>query len=420
MSYRFVPVLASTIFLFACGDDSGSMDAQGVPDAAVDASSVDASMADAGQDAAEADAQIEPRDAGTDTQDTGPTVMPKRLVIVHLPHGMVPERWTPSTTGRDFAFSDMIAPLEAIREDVTVVSGLDMILFDDDGGGRAPASHGYGIPALLTGVIGTEGESPTTARWFQGGRSSLDTLAADPSTPFDVVFLFTGTTNRFGFPYQLISWNGANDPREPMQPPEAYARVFGEMPMIPSDVAALEARALPYDDDVLPVIDVQFDLASAALRHGRTRAVTIQAGTDSTQAQFPSFGYADTWHEVTHSSRDPEGEARLVEIWAYFAGQILDLANELRAVPEGEGNMLDNTLIVWTSETGVAGSHRSTDIPVVLIGNLDGAIDSGQHVSVEDRYHTDLLLTLAQLFDPTLTSFGDPDQTTGPITEILN
>ena len=79
--------------------------------------------------------------------------------------------------------------------------------------------------------------------------------------------------------------------------------------------------------------------------------------------------------------------------------------------------MLDRSLVMWISETGEASSHSGHNIPVVLIGNLGGALRQGQYLQYVSRTQGDLLLTLAQVAGAT--TFGDPAIATAPLTELL-
>lgn len=411
------------VLLAGCGDDSPGMDAgvmtmdSGTSDASSDVRDnpvLDVGIADSGTDAG-ADAATDA--GGPDSADAPVVPPPKRLVVVYTPHGMIPERWTPSSTGRDFELSETLTPLSGFRDQITVISGLDLMPYD---GEFSSPVHGYGPSTLLTGVTGSEMPSTGLSPWFGGGRSSLDSLVSNGETRFDVAFLSAGRPLGDVLSPQYISWTERDSAREPMSPDVAFARLF-EGATSTAELEALELRALPYNRDAVPVIDVQFDIAAEALIRDVTRAVTIQTGISFLGEEFPSFGYTATWHELSHSAAfDPDAADAIVEIWAYHATQIAELASRLDGIAEGEGSMLDNTLIVWLSESGNTRTHGALDIPVVLIGNLDGAIDAGQHVAMgEGRYHTDLLLTLAQLFEPGLTSFGDARYETGPISEIL-
>jgi hypothetical protein len=395
------------------GNDAGSRaDAESRNDAgsALDgASSVDAASLDAGTD--------------------GGFTPPKRLVLVYFPAGVVGAAWRPSGGERDFTLSPILEPFEPLREKLLVVNGIDL---------RWPHTcdptlsfHGVGPALLFTGAVGAEAPSEAEHNnYFLGGGPSLDRVAASSETRLATLNL----TPEAGPPIipelrapHYVTWSAVDTLAMPLRPSDAFAAAFDGSPLTPELEALRDEIAAtdPLRNDSYPaVLRQSFAIAREALVHDLTRSVTLQLATYpsvrptwiTTPPELSSLG----WHDFTHYAfpSDSREAVVLTQLLRWVAQQVADFAASLDAIPEGSGTMLDNTLIVLMSSTGEAASHSADDLPVVILGNAGGELETGRFVTVE-RLHYDLLLTIAQRFDPTLTALGDETMTTGPITELL-
>jgi hypothetical protein len=103
----------------------------------------------------------------------------------------------------------------------------------------------------------------------------------------------------------------------------------------------------------------------------------------------------------------------------WHASELAYLADKLAQIPEGEGSVLDSTLIVWATEVSKGNSHSLNDIPYLLIGNAQGAIRGGQWLNFPGRSGNDLLVTIARAFDLPLEQIGEAGFTDGPLDELL-
>jgi hypothetical protein len=102
----------------------------------------------------------------------------------------------------------------------------------------------------------------------------------------------------------------------------------------------------------------------------------------------------------------------------YYASQVARMAQALEAVPEGDGTVLDNTLIAWSNEQG-RGDHSQRNIPVVLIGKAAGAIrQGGQLINQGDQVFNRLGCTILNAMGEPVDGFGDATSC-GPFPGIL-
>ncbi len=182
------------------------------------------------------------------------------------------------------------------------------------------------------------------------------------------------------------------------------------------------------------ILEAQFEIATAALLAGITRVVTLISGGGGQRfGSFPEFGIPDL-HGIGHggSFGGKTYEQCFVELRQFHTGLIAGLAKKLESVKEGDGTMLDNTLIVYLSDSG-DGHHPSLhEWPVVLIGNLGGKLKTAGRYMRFPAYGQKAHRTMANLYCTLLHAAGKPrdkfgvadiglkdiDQT-GPLSELL-
>ncbi|MDX1947575.1 MAG: DUF1552 domain-containing protein [Pirellulaceae bacterium] len=183
------------------------------------------------------------------------------------------------------------------------------------------------------------------------------------------------------------------------------------------------------------ILEAQFELAAAALVTGLTNVVTLTSGEGGQRfGKFPELGIPGL-HHIGHggSFEDKTAEQCFVELRQLHTRLIAGLADRLQSVPEGNGTMLDNTLIVYLSDSG-EGHHPSLyQWPVVLLGNLGGRLRAGNRYLDFPKYQVRGHRTMANLYCTLLHAVGQPrdsfgvadpglkdfDQT-GPLAELLS
>jgi hypothetical protein len=199
----------------------------------------------------------------------------------------------------------------------------------------------------------------------------------------------------------------------------------------------ITAQQLNSDTNFPLIAKAQMDSVAAALACDVTRVASIQFSSAQSGTVYNSFVDAD-WdnladdyhHGLSHLSVgwDQSADATqalaqqtLAKINVWLAGQIADLATTLNGYVEADGStLLDNTAIVWVSEISEGPTHRFVDMPFVVVGDMGGALKSGQHFAYDNaRAHNDLYVTLAQAMGVDLTSFGDPEYVQGALADFL-
>ena len=167
---------------------------------------------------------------------------------------------------------------------------------------------------------------------------------------------------------------------------------------------------------------LQMDLAAAALACDQTRIITIQWNYAESEHLFPFLGLSRNHHVISHDWQGTTGFEEYGQIHEWFGKQIAYLLERLESYREGEGTLLDNTVVFWGSEIGESTSHDLTRMPYVLAGGENTGLSTGRVVDYKNspKDNNQLLVSLAQLMGASeVESFGDESGATGPLPDLL-
>jgi hypothetical protein len=119
-------------------------------------------------------------------------------------------------------------------------------------------------------------------------------------------------------------------------------------------------------------------------------------------------------------SHDPDSntdtKAMLTKINNYLAGELAYIAKRLKSIPEGTGNMLDNTMILWCNELARGNSHSRNNETYVTVGKAGGAVKTGRYLKFATRTNTNnLMVSILNAYDNPTTTFGNPAYCTGAL-----
>jgi len=137
------------------------------------------------------------------------------------------------------------------------------------------------------------------------------------------------------------------------------------------------------------------DLQVLAWQTDMTRVCTFQIGHEMSGRAYPEVGFGDAHHSVTHHQGDPEKIAKTTQIKIFHTKMLAYYLDKLRATPDGDGSLLDHSMIVYGSALSDGNLHLYTDLPLLLVAGGVKGIKGGRHV----RYRggvpmTNLLLTM--------------------------
>ena len=402
-------------------------------------------------------------------------VPPKRLILMFSPHGTVHNNWVPSGTETNFTYGPILQPLERHKAKVTVVDGLR--IHNSGPGSDDPHSGGsvflWTGSELLPGTEFEHGcKCHSTHGWNSGpsvDQFIVDRLAQD--TPYRSIE--AGVAVGDVYPGRRNIYAGSGEPlTAEMDPYALFDRLFSDVDASSDELNALRLRRKSVIDVVSPQLEtlqskigardrykldahleslrqierrldgsivaceptspgnridhlandnfptiarLHIELLVHALRCDLTRIASLQlAKAENSEIRFTWVGVTTAHHALSHEDHNrTEVTDGITKIQKWHAEQLAYFLDLLDAVPEGNGTMLDNTLIVWGSENA-HGSHTWHPMPFVMAGGAGGAINTGRFLHYNEDSHCKLLVSICQAMGLSdVETFGNLDNTGG-------
>ncbi|MCB9681169.1 MAG: DUF1552 domain-containing protein [Alphaproteobacteria bacterium] len=355
---------------------------------------------------------------------------PRRFGLFYWGNGNLPDRWIPSQTGfgDDWALSEQLAPLASVKEQLTVVTGLDV---------KVPnvGPHLSGIVGMLTGMTPPDGEDdggypgPTLDRWLAqriGGTTrfrSIEAGAGSDGRSYEGAHQQSPAENSPYALYQRLFGAGFFEPgEEPIIDPTWALRrsvldaVAADADRMKTRVSAddrqrlqqhldgvreLELRLARLEDDPpdlascrrpdAPLADypdldgrpqlreknrVISQLLAMACACDQVRVVSNWFSSPVSDLLYP--GATMGHHQLTHD--EPGDQAQVHQIVIQIMQSFADMIEAFRAIPEGDGTLLDHMVILGTSDVSLGRTHSIEDYPILLAGSAGGRFHTNQHV----------------------------------------
>jgi hypothetical protein len=152
------------------------------------------------------------------------------------------------------------------------------------------------------------------------------------------------------------------------------ADAAGEMPDAPAGIPS------SYEEHVR----VMYDLIALAWRADITRVATFMKGVEASSIGYPQIGVPESHHIVSHHGNVPDTIVKYAKINAYHLSLFGDFVDKLRTTPDGDGTLLDHSLLLYGSGMGNGDKHDQARIPIMLAGSAAGRLKGGRHISVPD------------------------------------
>lgn len=163
-------------------------------------------------------------------------------------------------------------------------------------------------------------------------------------------------------------------------------------------------------------IRLMYDMLVLAFQSDVTRISTFIMAHDGSNRPYPFIGVWDGHHDISHHRNDEEKKRLIARINHFHASQFAYFVDRLKSIPEGDGSLLDNCMIVYGSGISDGNSHLHHNLPVLLAGSGGGTITSGRHIRVPDRTPmTNLYLSMLDRMGVEADRIGD---STGRLEEI--
>jgi hypothetical protein len=360
-----------------------------------------------------------------------------RLSCIYVPHGATMYKWTPEAEGRGFDFTEILASLEPYRDRVTIVSNLAHPAAGGVGS-DAGADHARSAAVFLSGVH-PEKDSirvGTTIDQIAAEKIGQDTPLPSLELSIEEVALSCGTGYACAYS-NTISWKTPATPL-PMEnnPQVVFEKLFGDgstnadrlarkqqsrslLDSVLDQVASLQ-KDLPasdrsklneYLDDVREIerriqksehavpadlklpeapvgvpesfdehFKIMFDLQVLAFKAEITRISTMMYARDLSGAVYPQSGVRDGFHVASHHSNARAAMDKYALINKYHVEMLAYFLEKLKATPDGDGTLLDHSMILYGSSMSNGNQHDHDPLPLILAGGASGNLDGGRHM----------------------------------------
>jgi hypothetical protein len=393
-----------------------------------------------------------------------------RFTAVFFPHGMAPGYWVPKTEGANFELPFVMQPLEPLRDRSVILSGL-YCKSAEPPPGVTGADHWVASAYLCANkpkkTAGADVYNGMTIDQMIAQKIGQDTLV--PSLQFGIDDP-SGASSTCGEGYSCaytnsISWSSPTRPN-PMEinPQVVFERLFGDgstaqerairrqqdrsiLDLVTHSLARLRkdlgpgdrTRVDQYLEDVREIerrlqiaskasteapasnvptgvpesfdehIKLHYDLNALAFQGDISRVSTLLGARDLTGRAYPASGANGGFHGLSHHAERPETIAEYSKLNRYHVACTAYFANKLKNIPDGDGTLLDHTLILHGTNMGNSNQHLHYDVPHILVGGASGKLKGGRHLAYPSKTVTtgNLLLSILDMFDIHQDSIGD-------------
>ena len=393
---------------------------------------------------------------------------PNRMAFVYVPNGKNMVDWTPQKEGFQYDLPPILEPLAPMRDKMMVLTGLtaDKARAHGDGGG----DHARAMGAFLTGAqprktdgtnirAGVSVDQVAAARIGDKTRlSSIEigcehgSMAGNCDSGYSCVYSST------------MSWRSGTQPLpKEVNPKLVFERLFGAAPdavrserdarrrsildfvledskdlskrLGTNDVRKLDeyfasvrdielrmerAETLPSvstPDYVVPAgvpsdyeehIRLMCDMLVLAFQADVTRVVTFVVANEGSNRPYPFVNVREGHHDLSHHAGDEEKKAKIREINLFHTKNLAYLLEKLDSVAEGDGTLLDHSMIVYGSGNSDGNRHNHDDLPILLAGGGCGTLNTGRHVRyAKETPLNNLWLAMLNRMDVEMTQLGD-------------
>ena len=173
-------------------------------------------------------------------------------------------------------------------------------------------------------------------------------------------------------------------------------------------------------------IKLHFDLTALAFQADITRVMTLLGGRDLTgraftypkSELFPEGGVSPSWHGASHHGDTADGIKRFADLNRYHVSTMARFAEKLKATPDGDGNLLDHSLILYGTNMGNSNQHQHYDVAHLLVGGANGKLKGGRHLAYDRKTVTtgNLLVSVLDMYGIQKDKQGD---STGPLPKLV-
>lgn len=389
----------------------------------------------------------------------------RRLGYAYMPMGCDHTRWTPPGGERLDKLSFALAPLAPVKQHVTVISNTELR-------NAYPGTHATSNSAFLSAARAKLTESAdyflgTTADQVAAKHLGKNTPIPSLELSMDLMSLAGQCDNGYACVYHnCLSWSSPTTPLPSEAHPQIiFERLFGDGTTAKERTASMKRRASLLDsvkeefatlekqlgasdrvrlgqyldtvreverriqraaantrDNPLPDRErpvgvptsyadharLMFDLQALAYQGDITRVITFQLARETSNRTYPEIGVRDPHHPLSHHGNDPTKVEKIARINRFHVSLFTEFLRKLQATPEGNGTLLDHSLLLYGSGMGNPNVHDHHNLPILVAGGAAGRMRGGRHLRFEKSTPlANLHLTLLSKVGVPIKSFGD-------------
>ena len=213
----------------------------------------------------------------------------------------------------------------------------------------------------------------------------------------------TGETNRLknalGASDRVILDEYLNNIREVEQQVNRMEKRLGTITGIPEAPVGLPEA---FDDHMT----VTYNLMHLAMQGDISRVTTFMIGHEPTDRSYPHLGIPETHHSVSHHGNDAEKMTKYAKIHTYHMVKLGEFIEKLKGTPDGDGSLLDHSLIYFGSGMSNGNLHDRSNPPALLLGGAHGKLKGDRHIVAKKEPTANLLLAIANLYGAQIEKFG--------------
>src|SRR5262249_10780040 len=400
-------------------------------------------------------------------QKKTPADAPFRFGVVYLPCGIYPDTWHPDAAGSGFAFKPVMQPLEKFRSQLVTISNMTAPWGESVQVGASSAFlNGVGPLAdrKKTGDAFGKIQSKKTLDQYIADRVAGDAPLRSIEVGTEDMGTAVGACD--GFPctfFNGISWRDDTTPLPvSINPRVTFERMFGEAGASDQRTARLKEKQSLLDSvsgetnriksvlgasdraildeylgnirDVEQQLDrmekrlgtitgipdapvglpeafddhmtITYNLMHLALQGDISRVFTFMIGHEPTDRSYPHLGIPETHHSMSHHGNDPEKMAKYAKIGTYHLAKLSEFIEKMKATPDGDGSLLDHSLIYFGSGMSNGNLHDRSNPPALLLGGAHGKLKGDRHIVAKKEPTANLLLAIANLYGAEVDKFG--------------
>jgi hypothetical protein len=408
----------------------------------------------------------------TRAASASPVGFPKRMAFVYVPNGVTQSHWTPTAVGTGFELPRILQPLAAHQKDFNVLTGFAQsqgLALGDGAGDHARASASFLTGAHARKTSGADLRAGVSVDQIAAEQVGRDTVLPSLELSCDLGRRVGACDSGYACAYQFnLAWRSETMPVMPeVEPKAVFERLFGDvsggvdsskararramfqrsiLDFVADDARQLQSRLGRGDqrklDEYLTAvreierrveiaeraaprlpdgtrppdmfasfeehIKLMFDMLVLAFQTDSTRVSTFIVSHEGSNRAYSDIGVNDGHHDLSHHFGDPKNIEKITRINEFHARQFAYFLDKLKSVKEGDGNLLDNSMIVYGSGLGDGNRHNHDELPILLAGRGGGTVTPGRHIKADNRTPlNNLFLSMLDRVGAKADRFGD-------------